>query len=102
MGRILAAARAQHQQPTWLEPVFTSHVATVLKTMARSGRGLAWSPLSLAEGDLAQGALVRAGDTSWDIPIEIRLFRPRSRQSQAAEAFRAHLVSRAAEDRAKA
>jgi DNA-binding transcriptional LysR family regulator len=93
MGRILAAARAQDRQPAWLEPVFTSHVAAVLKTMARSGRGLAWSPLSLAEGDLAQGALVRAGDASWDIPIEIRLFRPRSRQSQVAEAFWAQLVS---------
>jgi LysR family transcriptional regulator, hypochlorite-specific transcription factor HypT len=93
MGRILAAARAQDGQPAWLEPVFTSHVATVLKTMARSGRGLAWSPLSLAKDDLAQGALVRAGDSSWDIPIEIRLFRPRARQSQAAEAFWAQVVN---------
>ncbi len=92
MGRILAAARAQDRQPAWLEPVFTSHLASVLKSMARSGRGLAWSPLSLAEADLAQGALVRAGDAAWDIPIEIRLFRPRSRQSQAAEAFWAQLA----------
>ena len=102
MGRILAAARAQHQQPTWLEPVFTSHVATVLKTMARSGRGLAWSPLSLVEADLVQGVLVRAGDPAWDIPMEIRLFRPRSRQSHAAEAFWTHLVSGAAKNGANA
>lgn len=93
MGRILASARAQDGPPAWLEPVFTSHVATVLKTMARNGRGLAWSPLSLAADDLAQGALVRAGDESWDIPIEIRLFRPRSRQSRAAEAFWAQLAA---------
>jgi DNA-binding transcriptional LysR family regulator len=93
MGRILAAARAQDGQPAWLEPVFTSHVATVLKTMARSGRGLAWSLHSLAEDDLKQGALVRAGDPSWDIPIEIRLFRPRSRQSEAAEVFWAQLIT---------
>jgi LysR family transcriptional regulator, hypochlorite-specific transcription factor HypT len=93
MGRILAAARAHDGQPAWLEPVFTSHVATVLKTMARSGRGLAWSPLSLVEDDLTQGALVRGGDSTWDIPIEIRLFRPRSRQSQPAEAFWAELIS---------
>ena len=92
MGRILAATRAQDGQPAWLDPVFTSHVAAVLKTMARNGRGLAWSPMSLIEDDLAQGALVRAGDASWDIPIEIRLFRPRSRQSQAAEAFWAQLA----------
>lgn len=92
MGRILAAARGQDWQPVWLEPVFTSHVATVLKTMARSGRGLAWSPLSLVEEDLAQGALVRAGEPCWDIPIEIRLFRPRLRQSEAAESFWTQLV----------
>jgi LysR family transcriptional regulator, hypochlorite-specific transcription factor HypT len=98
MGRILAAARAREGQPAWLDPVFTSHVATVLKTMARSGRGLAWSPLSLAEDDLAQGVLVRAGDVSWDIPIEIRLFRPRSRQSRAAEAFWSQLVSAQSSD----
>jgi len=102
MGRILTAARAQHQQPTWLDPVFTSHVATVLKTMARSGRGLAWSPSSLVEADLAQGTLVRAGDQAWDIPIEIRLFRPRSRQSKTAEAFWAHVVDRATKDGAEA
>ena len=93
MGRILAAARAQDGPPAWLEPVFTSHVATVLKTITRSGRGLARSPLSLAEGDLAEGTLVRAGNPSWDIPIEIRLFRPRSRQSRAAETFWAQLAT---------
>ena len=93
MGRILAATRAQDGQPAWLEPIFTSHVATVLKTMARNGRGLAWSPLSLAEDDLAHGTLVRAGNESWDMPIEVRLFRPRSRQSRAAEAFWAQLAA---------
>jgi LysR family transcriptional regulator, hypochlorite-specific transcription factor HypT len=87
MGRILAAARAQDAPPAWLEPVFTSHVATVLKTMARNGRGLAWSPLSVIEDDLQEGTLVRAGGEEWDIPIDIRLFRPRSRQSRSAEMF---------------
>ena len=87
IGRILAAYRAVDGQPAWLDPVFTSHVATVLKVMARSGRGVTWAPLSLVCDDLAQGNLVRAGDESWDIAIEIRLFRPRSRQSRAAEAF---------------
>ena len=98
MGRILAAARAQDGQPAWLEPVFTSHVATVLKTMARGGSGLVWAPLSLVKDELAQGVLVRAGDTSWDIPIEIRLFRPRSRQSRAAEAFWSQLAGASGKD----
>ena len=87
MGRILAACQSLQADPIWLETVFTSHVATVLKSMARDGRGMAWTPRSLAADDLAAGALVRAGDAGWDVPIEVHLFRPRSRQSQAAEAF---------------
>ena len=97
MGRILAASRAQEGQPVWLEPVFTSHVATVLKTMARGGRGVAWAPMSLVEDDLAQGALVRAGDAAWDVPLEVRLFRPRSRQTRAAEGFWAQLAAQPGE-----
>jgi len=36
---------------------------------------------------LANGALVRAGDSGWDVPIDVRLYRPRARQSPIAEAF---------------
>lgn len=87
MGRILAATLASDGPSVWLTPVFTAHVATVLASMARAGRGLAWLPLSLVAGDLDSGALVRAGDAAWDVPIEIRLYRPRARQGAAAEQF---------------
>ena len=82
MGRILAAARAMAGPVAWLAPVFTSHLATVLRTMAREGRGLTWSPLSLVAEDLQCGALVRAGDERWDVPIGIRLFRGGLRRAQ--------------------
>jgi len=85
MGRIIAAAEAP---PAVLRPVFTSHLAIALKALALDGRGVAWSPLSLVAEDLLPGgALVRAGPSTWDIPIEIRLFRPVARMSPAAEAF---------------
>jgi hypothetical protein len=42
---------------------------------------------TLVSEDLAMGRLVRAGAEMWDIPIEIRLFRPREPQSSAAERF---------------
>lgn len=87
MGRILAAARAAGA-PAWLSPVFTAHLAMVLLIMAREGRGVAWLPQSLIAGDLETGALVRsAPSTDWDVPMGIRLYRPRARQSPAAEAF---------------
>ena len=91
MGRILAACRAQTGEPARLEPVFTSHVASVLKTMAAAGTGLAWSPMSLVNDDLQAGILVRAGDSFWNIPIAIHLFRPQSRLSKAAESVWAQL-----------
>src|SRR5579859_314720 len=87
MGRILAAARASNGQPAYLTPSFASHAAMVLAAMTRDRGGVAWLPLSLVQADLASGSLVRAGDEGWDIPIEIRLQRPRARQAPAAEAF---------------
>lgn len=88
MGRIVAASWAQNGCAAHLKPVFSSHVAVVLKTLAVDGRGVAWSPLSLLGEDLAPGGkLVRAGDASWDIPMEIRLYRPRARLNTRAEDF---------------
>lgn len=88
IGRIIASARAQGGQPCWLAPVFTSHLGIVLKTLAADGRGIVWSPQSLVTDDLAAGGrLMRAGDPDWDIPVEIRLFRPRARQNDKAEHF---------------
>lgn len=95
IGRILAAVRAREAPPVWLKPVFTSHLAVALKSMAGHGRGVGWIPESLAADDLApNGTLVRAGDARWDIAVEIRLFRPRARQSERAEKFWAALTQR--------
>lgn len=98
MGRILASTHALEGPSMWLAPGFTSHVATVLAAMARAGKGLAWLPVSLIAGDLERGVLVRAGEAQWDVPIDIRLFRPRARQNAAAEAFWARLKARAEQD----
>lgn len=88
MGRIIAAARAREGRPAWLKPVFASHLAVVLKMFAIDGRGITWSPKSLVEDELVPGGqLARGGDESWDIPMQIRLVRPRARQDARAEAF---------------
>jgi DNA-binding transcriptional LysR family regulator len=86
MGRIVSTMLETAGAPANLSPVFTSHTL-VLARMARDGKGLAWLPLSIVGDDLVKGALVRAGDTHWDIPVDIRLYRPRARQSSSAEAF---------------
>lgn len=86
MGRIMAA-ELRRRPPLAFKAVFTSHLSVVLRTMARDGRGTAWLPLSLVADDLAAGSLVRLGDGQWDVAVDIRLFRPRARQSPSAEAF---------------
>ncbi|AWJ91863.1 LysR family transcriptional regulator (plasmid) [Azospirillum baldaniorum] len=98
MGRIVTAARGGFPAPLALDTVFTSHLAAVLRTLARDGRGVAWLPDSLIGEDLAQGRLVRAGGTGWGIPVEVRLYRPRARQSPAAEAFWALAAEQAPQD----
>lgn len=87
MGRILAAAWAAKGLPPRPQPAFASHLASVLTAMARDGRGIAWTALSLVENDLASGRLARAGTAQDEVPIEIRLWRPKARQSPAAESF---------------
>ncbi len=85
MGRILASVRELEKRPPPPAPAFTSHLANVLTTMAREGRGVAWTALSLVQDDLDSGRLARAGTAQEDIEIEIRLWRHKSRQSPAAE-----------------
>jgi DNA-binding transcriptional LysR family regulator len=87
MGRIVAAVRASATMRPYLKPTFTSHLAKLMVTMALDGRGMAWLPESLISEDLATDRLVRAGDKEWDIPIEIHLFRPRTRLTPIAEKF---------------
>jgi LysR family transcriptional regulator, hypochlorite-specific transcription factor HypT len=43
--------------------------------------------VSLVAEDLERGDLVRAGDESWDVRVELRLYRSSSSQSAAAERF---------------
>jgi DNA-binding transcriptional LysR family regulator len=93
MGRILASAweRDNFQLPT--QPIFSSHLANVLTAMAREGRGVAWTALSLVQEDLEAGKLTRAGPEDADVEIEIRIWRPNARQSPAAEALWSRILS---------
>jgi DNA-binding transcriptional LysR family regulator len=94
MGRILRAAWEEGNRPALAEPVFSSHLATVLAMMARDGRGISWSPLSLVAEDIAAGRLVQLGGKADEVRIEIHLFRPRARQLRAAERFWEQVLER--------
>jgi DNA-binding transcriptional LysR family regulator len=69
------------------EVVFTAHLATVLRSLALEGRGLAFLPASLVREDLAAGRLVAAGGARWPIALSVRLYRARGPLSPTAERF---------------
>lgn len=94
LGRILASAQAIERTGAIVRPVFVSHLTSVLVAMARDAHGLAWAPLSIVADDIERGRLVRAAGPSSDIPVEIRLYRSRARQSPAGERLWSLVASR--------
>ncbi|RAI43524.1 LysR family transcriptional regulator [Rhodoplanes roseus] len=87
LGRIVSGHRATREAAAPMETGFTSHLAATLLTMAREGHGVAWLPQMLAQDDIDQGRLVRAGSVELDIPIEIRLVRSPDCRNTAADAL---------------
>jgi len=86
LGRIQRAVFGRRLEALAVQEVFTAHLASVLRSLALDGRGIAWLPQTLVEDDLAQGRLLRAGGADWDVPLEIRLYRdpgPLGRTAQA-------------------
>jgi DNA-binding transcriptional LysR family regulator len=93
IGRAVDKMLSRREEPSHLEKVFVSHLAAVLESMVRDGRGLAWLPASQVKEDLASGRLALAGDDSWSIPIEIRLYRSTDALPPKSEEFWSAVVS---------
>jgi DNA-binding transcriptional LysR family regulator len=87
LGRILRELKGPALERLHVPNVITAHLASVLRTMALDGRGLAWLPQLLVGDDLASGRLVVAAPEAWAIDLEIRLYRDRTELGKAAEAF---------------
>ncbi|SDK60579.1 LysR substrate-binding domain-containing protein [Aliiruegeria lutimaris] len=86
-GRAVEVLLREKGNEIHLRRVFETHLAGVLKSMAVEGRGVAWLPQSEVVTELEAGSLVYAGDNSWNIASEIRLFRSRDPLPNTAEAF---------------
>jgi len=87
LARILQAVLGGRIERASLPVAFTAHAASVLRTMALDGRGLAWLPDTLVRDDLAQARLVAAAPADWDVPLEIRLCRDDGPLGSVGEAF---------------
>jgi DNA-binding transcriptional LysR family regulator len=87
LGRILRELKGAALDRLHVHSVMTAHLASVLRTMALDGRGLAWLPQLLVGDDIASGRLVVAASDDWRIDLQIRLHRNRASIANAAEAF---------------
>lgn len=85
LGKILHNSSQFQSIRHTLRSVFSSHLATVLKIMAISGKGVAWLPKNVIETELSNGTLIPFGGDDHQIPTNIRLFRPTSQQSTSIE-----------------
>ena len=87
LGRIMRAVIGRRLESVPVQVVFTAHLASVLRTMALDGRGVAWLPRTLVEDDIERGRLVSAASDDWNVPLEIRLYRDAEILGKAADAF---------------
>ena len=87
MGRVVRSVLGRRLDALACQVVFTAHLASVLRSMALDGRGIAWLPRTLVEEDLQAGRLVAAADARWSIDLEIRLYRQHEAIGRAAQAF---------------
>ncbi len=87
LGRIARAVLGRRLESLPIQVAFTAHLASVLRTMALDGRGIAWLPQTLVADDIDQGRLVAAASNEWAVPLEIRLYRDSELLGKAANAF---------------
>jgi len=65
----------------------TNSLSDGVRAMALAGMGVAWLPQSGTISERSAGILVRAGDPSFDIPLDIVAMRPRRPLSRLAESL---------------
>ena len=75
------------ERPLPLATVYENAMSAGLKAMALAGCGVGWIPESLVTNELQSGQLVIAGDPSWHLPTEIRVYRASARCRPAVERF---------------
>lgn len=84
-GAVQALLDAHDEIEVESPPTFTSPYANILRSMVLHGYGFAWLLENETRAEVQAGELVRAGPADWDIPLEIRLFRPRKPISRVGE-----------------
>ena len=91
LGRIAEYVVESSKLERRLEIVHEDPMAESLKRMAMEGNGIGWLPRSAIAPELEDGSLLRCGDPSFDINLDISIFRslrPRSPERHATVVIR--------------
>jgi len=72
--------------PYALAPFMRTDSLDAALSAVTNGLGVAWLPWSLVVGQCRRGALTALGGRSEEVAFEVRLYRPRARMSELAEA----------------
>lgn len=86
MERLLSEHLERNPLPKQVRPYLRSDTADAVSEYVRRGLGIAWLPWSMVFEECKKKQLTVLGSKSDEIPYEVRLYRPRSRQSEIAEA----------------
>ncbi|WP_229722761.1 LysR family transcriptional regulator [Xylophilus rhododendri] len=76
-----------HARREMLDQCYESDLASALKSMALSGRGVAWLPHFSVKAEIADGLLAVAGSMRWAAPIQVNAYRAIETRSQDEEAL---------------
>ena len=75
LGKAVMQMLRQRKGTCHLMKTHENAMAEALKLLAKEGHGLAWVPRSSVSSELRSKRLVRSGDKSWDVPLEVRIYR---------------------------
>ncbi len=65
-----------------MRPLNENTQSASVKALVKQGFGMGWLPKRMTEKSEQFGALMRAGDERWDVPLDIRLIRLRDARSE--------------------
>lgn len=75
LGRIVEHYAEAHKLDQSLDIIHEDPIAESLKRMAMQGNGIAWLPKSVIAQEVENGSLIRCANQSFDISLDISLFR---------------------------
>jgi DNA-binding transcriptional LysR family regulator len=86
LGRLLADHLTAERGVALRPPSMVCDSADAMLELALKGLGVAWLPYSLVQASIRQGTLKPLGGRGDQIHYEVRMYRPRARQSPLVEA----------------